>query len=122
LPENPESLLIRANPQLLLLAISNIIRNGIKYSNNQAVIVKFESALGVIVLTISDMGIGIPDKELPYIYDPFFRASNTSNFEGYGIGLPLARNIIRIHKGELKVFSNIPSGVVVEIRIPLKQD
>jgi signal transduction histidine kinase len=104
------------------LAISNIIRNGIKYSNNQAVIVKFESALGVIVLTISDMGIGIPDKELPYIYDPFFRASNTSNFEGYGIGLPLARNIIRIHKGELKVFSNIPSGVVVEIRIPLKQD
>jgi signal transduction histidine kinase len=122
LPENPESLLIRANPQLLLLAISNIISNGIKYSNNQPVIVKFESVVGAIVLTVSDMGIGIPDKELPYIYDPFFRASNTSNFEGYGIGLPLARNIIRIHKGELKVFSNIPSGVVVEIRIPLKQD
>jgi signal transduction histidine kinase len=122
LPENPESLLIRANPQLLLLAISNIISNGIKYSNNQPVIVKFESVVGAIVLTVSDMGIGIPDKELPYIYDPFFRASNTSNFEGYGIGLPLARNIIRIHKGELKVFSNIPSGVVVEIRIPLKKD
>jgi signal transduction histidine kinase len=68
------------------------------------------------------MGIGIPDKELPYIYDPFFRASNTSNFEGYGIGLPLARNIIRIHKGELSIFQNIPVGVVVEIRIPLKQD
>lgn len=122
LPENPESLLIRANPQLLLLAISNIISNGIKYSNNQPVIAKFESVVGAIVLTVSDMGIGIPDKEVPYIYDPFFRASNTSNFEGYGIGLPLARNIIRIHKGELKVFSNIPSGVVVEIRIPLKQD
>ncbi|MBP6619495.1 MAG: HAMP domain-containing histidine kinase [Leadbetterella sp.] len=122
LPENPESLLITANQQLLLLAISNIISNGIKYSNNQPVIVKVESVFDVIKLTISDMGIGIPDKELPYIYDPFFRASNTSNFEGYGIGLPLARNIIRIHKGELSIFQNIPVGVVVEIRIPLKQD
>lgn len=122
LPENPENLLITANPQLLLLAISNIISNGIKYSNNQPVTVKVESINEAIKLTVSDMGIGIPNKELPYIYDPFFRASNTSNFEGYGIGLPLARNIIRIHKGELHVFSNIPAGVIVEIRIPLKQD
>jgi signal transduction histidine kinase len=84
--------------------------------------VKVESVDETIKLTVSDLGIGIPNKELPYIYDPFFRASNTSNFEGYGIGLPLARNIIRIHKGELHVFSNIPMGVIVEIRIPLKQD
>lgn len=122
LPENPESLLMKANPQLLLLAFSNIISNGIKYSNNQPVIAKVESFLGFIKLTVSDMGIGIPDKELPYIYDPFFRASNTSNFEGYGIGLPLARNIIRIHRGELNLFSNIPTGVIVEIKIPLKED
>ncbi len=122
LPENPENLLITANPQLLLLAISNIISNGIKYSNNQPVTVKVEYVDEAIKLTVSDLGIGIPNKELPYIYDPFFRASNTSNFEGYGIGLPLARNIIRIHKGELHVYSNIPMGVIVEIRIPLKQD
>jgi signal transduction histidine kinase len=120
LPENPEHLLITANQQLLLLAISNVISNGIKYSNNLPVIVKVESFLKVIKLTISDMGIGIPDKELPHIYDPFFRASNTSNFEGYGIGLPLARNIIRIHKGEMSVFNNIPAGISVDIRIPLK--
>jgi signal transduction histidine kinase len=37
------------------------------------------------------------------IYDPFFRASNTKNYEGYGIGLPLARNIVRMHHGELIV-------------------
>jgi signal transduction histidine kinase len=122
LPENPESLLITANPQLLLLAISNIISNGIKYSNNQPVTVKVESIENTIKLTVSDLGIGIPKKELPYIFNPFFRASNTSNFEGYGIGLPLARNIIRIHKGELLISSNKSVGVVVEIRIPLKQD
>jgi signal transduction histidine kinase len=122
LPENPDSLQINANQQLLLLAISNIISNGIKYSQNQPVIVKVQSEYDSIKLTISDLGIGIPNKELPYIYDPFFRASNTSNFEGYGIGLPLARNIIRIHKGELGVFANKPTGVVVEIRIPLKRD
>ncbi|MCF8323766.1 MAG: HAMP domain-containing protein, partial [Leadbetterella sp.] len=56
LPENPESLLITANPQLLLLAISNIISNGIKYSNNQPVTVKVESVDKTIKLTISDLG------------------------------------------------------------------
>jgi signal transduction histidine kinase len=50
------------------------------------------------------------------IYDPFFRASNTKNYEGYGIGLPLARNIVRIHHGELIVTSHENQGTTVQLR------
>ena len=122
LPLNPDSLQITANQQLLLLAISNIFSNGIKYSNNDVVKVKIVSQEDFVIIHVEDLGIGIPQNELPYIYDPFFRASNTTNFEGYGIGLPLARNIIRIHRGEIHLQANNPQGIRVEIRIPLKRD
>ena len=52
------------------------------------------------------------------IYDPFFRASNTKNYEGYGIGLPLARNIVRMHNGELTVSSFENQGTTVQLRFP----
>ena len=56
---------------------------------------------------------------MPFIYDPFFRASNTQQFEGYGIGLPLTRNIIRIHNGQLHISSVVNEGTTVQIRLPL---
>jgi signal transduction histidine kinase len=118
LPEHSESLQIIANPNLLLMAITNIMSNAIKYSQNKTVFTKVSSNDKDVCITIKDLGIGIPENELAFIYDPFFRASNTTNFEGYGIGLPLARNIIRIHKGELLVSSQNQVGVKVEIRIP----
>jgi signal transduction histidine kinase len=68
-----------------------------------------------IRIGIVDEGIGIPAPELKYIYDPFYRASNTRRYEGYGIGLPLARNIIRLHKGELMIRSEEGKGTTVEI-------
>jgi signal transduction histidine kinase len=72
-----------------------------------------------VVITVKDNGIGIPAADLPYIYDPFFRASNTTLFEGYGIGLPLARNVIHLHKGILTVSSVVNDNTTVQIKIPL---
>ncbi len=70
-------------------------------------------------MIIKDQGIGIPESEMPFIYDPFFRASNTRHFEGYGIGLPLTRNIIKIHNGQLNVTSVVNEGTIVQIKLPL---
>lgn len=121
-PDNPDHMVIKANEQLLLLAITNIIGNGIKYSDNQEVVVELSQVANEIEIKISDSGIGIPPDDFPYIYDPFFRASNTTEYQGYGIGLPLARNIVRIHNGDLQVVPNTPKGVIVKIRIPLNKD
>lgn len=119
LPENPLELKVKGNEQLLHLALSNIVANACKYSNNQIVEVALSSRGGLIKVTIRDTGIGIPPQEIGHIYDPFFRASNTGNFEGYGIGLPLTRNIIKLHKGEMRVDSGIDLGTVVEITMPV---
>jgi signal transduction histidine kinase len=119
LPENHELLQVSGNEPLLQLALSNILINACKYSNNQRV----DAAIGAtdqkVVIAIQDRGIGIPDDELPYIFDPFFRASNTRSFKGYGIGLPLTRNILRIHKGEIHVRSEQGKGTLIELSLPL---
>jgi signal transduction histidine kinase len=119
LPENPLKLKIKGNEQLLHLALSNILSNASKYSDYQPVSVSLGATDNKVIIVIKDKGIGIPDSELKYIYDPFFRASNTKNYEGYGIGLPLSRNIIRIHSGELHVTSIENGGTTVQIILPI---
>lgn len=118
LPENPKKLKIYGNKSLLLIAITNILTNASKYSNNKPVNISIASSAENVVIIVTDKGIGIPPSELPFIFDPFFRASNTQTFEGYGIGLPLCRNIIKIHKGQLSLFSTVDVGTTVEIKIP----
>lgn len=119
LPENEEKIKIEGIDNLLHLAFTNIIGNGCKYSENKPVNVAVASTDDKVIIIIKDEGIGIPEKDMPHIYDPFFRASNTYKFEGYGIGLPLARNIIRLHKGELHVTSVEGQGTVIQVSFPI---
>lgn len=121
LPENPAKLKVKANEQLLHLALSNIISNACKYSDYKVVNVSIGASDQNVFVIIKDHGIGIPDSELKYIYDPFFRASNTLKYEGYGIGLPLTRNIIRMHNGEIIVSSLMQQGTTVQINLPVGQ-
>lgn len=119
LPEDDSKLNINGNENLLKLALTNIILNACKYSDYKEVTASIGASNTHIFIIIKDQGIGIPENELPYIYDPFFRASNTVNIKGYGIGLPLARNIIRMHDGELKISSTINVGTDVQITFPV---
>jgi signal transduction histidine kinase len=117
LPENPEMLKIQGNEQLLHLALSNIVINACKYSDKKPVHLALGASDTEVFVIVRDSGIGIPEKELPFIYDPYFRASNTSNYEGYGIGLPLASNIIKMHKGRLQINSVLNEGTTVQINL-----
>ncbi|MEN5310414.1 HAMP domain-containing sensor histidine kinase [Chryseobacterium cucumeris] len=118
LPDNPKKLKVQGNEQLLHLAVANIISNGCKYSNFQQVKVSLGATNSDVYIIVKDTGIGIPEVEMNKIYDPFFRASNTNNYEGYGIGLPLARNIVRMHHGELIVSSHENQGTTVQMKFP----
>lgn len=118
-PDDENKLLIQANEQLLEIALTNIIMNGCKYSDNKPVQITLAAAKAKVIIIIEDSGIGIPKEEIVYIYEPFFRASNTDKFNGYGIGLPLARNIIRMHHGELEVTSEENVGTKIRITFPI---
>lgn len=118
-PDDPLKLKIRANKELLSLALANILNNACKYSYNRLVTVNVGVDNKDVVIVIRDTGIGIPESEMKFIYDPYFRASNVMPFDGHGIGLPLARNILHLHKGTLSVSSIINKGTVVQLNIPI---
>jgi len=118
LPQNQEDLNTPGNSNLLNLAVSNIINNACKYSQNKLVTVGLSVQNKNIVLSITDKGIGIPEDDLQHIFEPFFRASNTSDYSGHGVGLPLALNIIRLHKGSIGIRSEMNEGTQMQIFLP----
>ncbi|MBN9293289.1 MAG: HAMP domain-containing histidine kinase [Flavobacteriia bacterium] len=119
IPENPALLKVNANIQLLQLALFNIITNACKYSDYREVHCFIGSSNEYVSIIIKDEGIGIPEDELKFIYDPFFRASNTKTYDGFGIGLPLTRNIIKMHHGRINVTSVENKGTTVHIALPI---
>ncbi len=121
LPENDEMITVHGNAALLQLAFTNVLINACKYSDNKPVKVAIGATDSRIIIAVKDQGIGIPAEDLPYIFDPFFRAGNTRNFKGYGIGLPLTRRILRLHHGDIMVHSTQNEGTVIEISLPLSR-
>jgi len=117
-PANEHELLVKGNYQLLKLGLSNVMENACKYSNNDVVDVTLDKMDDKLCVIVHDRGIGIPSSELKHIYDPFFRASNTGKYQGYGIGLPLTRNIFRLHRGNINVQSGEGKGTKVILSLP----
>jgi len=118
LPEDSMKLKVNGLGPLLQLAISNVVSNACKYSPDHTAYVALGAFENGILILVRDEGIGIPESDLSHIYDPYFRASNAQHFSGYGIGLPLARNIIKMHEGTLSVSSVLGKGTTVRIELP----
>ncbi|MFV5691526.1 ATP-binding protein [Flavobacterium sp. LT1R49] len=115
IPSDPSLLEIPCNRPLLELSLNNIIANGVKYSDNETVFVTLSGNNSSIKISITDIGIGIPAEDIPHLYEPFFRGKKASKYNGYGLGLPLAMKIIRMHNGELKIQSEPDQGTIVSI-------
>ena len=76
------------------------------------------------VLSVSDTGVGIPQHELPHIFERFHRIENMRgrSIEGSGIGLALVHELVRLHGGEIRVQSRVEVGSVFSVRIPFAEE
>lgn len=117
-PADAELLNIRAQRNLLKIALSNLIENAFKFSAPGNVTLFLKATESGIQLDITDRGIGIPENDLPNIFDPFFRAENARHLPGFGIGLPLVQKIISMHEGKIQVQSKLGEGTVFSISLP----
>jgi signal transduction histidine kinase len=75
-----------------------------------------------IVFSVTDQGIGIPATEVQHIFEPFFRASNTHEYSGHGVGLPLTLNIIRLHNGTIGIRTEVNTGTEIQVFLPLDRN
>jgi len=112
-------LIASGNEVLMKTAFANIIENGCKYSDNHQVVVRLSMIGQDLVIHFTDKGIGIPEQELPMIFQPFYRSRSAKNISGHGIGLSLVENIIILHKGYIRVSSQPGKGSDFEVGLPL---
>jgi signal transduction histidine kinase len=105
----PEHLVLPARPVALKRALSNLVGNAIAYGG--AARLALEAAPGQVTLRVEDDGPGIPPAELEAVFQPFRRLEASRNREtgGTGLGLTIARSILRAHGGEVRL-ANRPGG------------
>jgi signal transduction histidine kinase len=108
--EGPEHLTVSARPGALKRALANLVGNAVAYGG-AARLRLAPPATGVIRITVEDEGPGVPEAELENVFQPFRRLETSRNREtgGTGLGLPIARNILRAHGGDV-VLRNRPKG------------
>ncbi|MBX9634888.1 MAG: hybrid sensor histidine kinase/response regulator [Magnetospirillum sp.] len=105
------------DPSMLTLVFNNLIGNALKYSVTGPVDISARADHGGIAVEVRDCGIGIPDSDLPRIFDRFFRATNTQNIAGSGIGLHMVRQIVELHGGTIAANSQLDQGTTVTVRL-----
>jgi signal transduction histidine kinase len=118
LPEEDEKLLVFGNEALLFTAIKNIVINACKYSDDHKTEVKLSCHQNVITISIKDEGRGIPAADRENIFQPFYRAGEKNLDKGFGLGLSLAQEIIKLHKGQISLESVVNKGTVFSIMLP----
>lgn len=112
--------IISVDEILLRNVLRNIVSNAFKYSEGKPapdLIVTFHDS--AYLITIKDYGIGIPEKDQPFLFQSFFRASNAKIFPGSGLGLMIAKKLIMIHGGNISFESTAGNGCTVTIQLPL---
>ena len=107
---------------LLSLAISNLIENAIKYNSDEGwVRVSLDADYKFVKIVVEDSGIGIAESEHEHIFERFYRVDKSHSREigGTGLGLPIARNAIAMHRGTITVQSEEGEGTTFIVQVPL---
>ena len=117
---------VSGNPSLLHSAVENVVRNAIRYTQEGTAVevdLRGEQRPGVAeaVLRVSDSGPGVPEDALAKLFEPFYRLDEARGrmTGGVGLGLAITERAVRFHGGKVSASNRQPSGLLVEIRLPM---
>jgi signal transduction histidine kinase len=103
--------------------VLNLLDNAIRYTPTGSVVISLSEENKNILFCIEDAGIGIPEEELPYIFERFYRVekSRSRQFGGTGLGLSIVKKLVELQGGTIAVISSLGQGTRFEIRFPSQQ-
>ncbi|MCX6794265.1 MAG: HAMP domain-containing sensor histidine kinase [Candidatus Gottesmanbacteria bacterium] len=115
---------LQGNRTALTELLVIFLDNAIKYSQKQKTIhLTGRKSDGKIIIEITDQGFGIDEKDIPHLFDRFYRADKSrtkTGIPGYGLGLSIARQIIDQHNGTIRVHSELKKGTTFTVELPIK--
>jgi signal transduction histidine kinase len=108
---------VAADRQKLRRAFENLVSNALKFTDHDGqVIVEVTAGGDAVEIAVRDTGHGIPADELPRLFERFYRGSTRQ--PGTGLGLSIARNLVRLHGGDISVVSEVGRGSEFRVRLP----
>lgn len=118
LPDEERQLIVLSNEYLLKTAFINLMDNACKFSLPNEVQISLQTISSRIIIQFKDQGIGIGENDLPFIFQPFYRGLNAVAISGHGIGLSLVEKILKLHKAQINISSQLNKGTIFTITIP----
>jgi two-component system OmpR family sensor kinase len=110
---------IEGDPDLLLLAIHNLLDNAAKFTSpDDTIEVRASDDGGDVVIEVADTGPGIPEQDIERVWEELYRGEQARGVPGSGLGLPLARAIIQRHGGIVSLRSKPGQGTLFSVRLP----
>lgn len=111
--------ILHADPNHINHIFTNLVSNAIKYSDpDQPVEVRAWSDSDGVFVSVLDYGLGIPDNEIPFIFNRFYRASTSTGIAGTGVGLYLVKILIEMHGGCIEIDSTVGRGTTLIVNLP----
>jgi len=113
---------INADLRSVKQIIYNIVSNAIKFSKpNGNIFIRTKNEKGVLKLSVEDQGIGIAEKSLKKIFEPFYREQTAvkTAYPGTGLGLSIVKTLVEAHDGEINITSTLGKGTLVEVTLPI---
>jgi PAS domain S-box-containing protein len=116
---NTEIILVKLDKNLLKNCIINLVSNAIKYSGEETEIELSTSITDTMVtINVKDNGIGIPEEDHKHLFEAFFRAHNTGNIPGTGLGLHIVSRYVSLMNGTISFQSTLNKGTLFTIELP----
>ena len=115
-----------ADKDMLYQAVLNLLSNAVKYTPEGGTITVqtlVDESKKIVITRLSDTGVGIPPKDLPFVFDKFYRVeANNHMAKGTGLGLSLVKHIIEtVHKGRIFVESHVGKGSTFGFELMLSE-
>jgi two-component system sensor histidine kinase BaeS len=117
-----EAITIYADPDRLSQLYRNLITNSVKYTDQGGQLnISFRRDDALFVIEFSDSAPGVPEQELPKLFDRFYRLENSRNrnYGGAGLGLAICNNIVAAHNGSIQAQQSAFKGLKIKIKLPI---
>ncbi len=115
-----DKILVNGDESQWQKVFSNLVDNALKFAKEQPEITVSAKSVGnKVILSVTDNGVGIASKDLPHVFDKFFRSDyyKQSNIKGFGLGLSFVKSVVEAHKGIIKAESELNAGTKITIEI-----
>ena len=119
--DSPAKLALWADEEGLAQLLDNLVDNAIKYTPDHGRIsVRWQAAADDVLFEVEDSGIGIPARDLPRVFERFYRVDKARSREmgGTGLGLAIVKHLVQAMKGHVRVASTVGTGTVFTVTLP----